>query len=159
MNRNILILIYVSCLILAFISLAQAGGTSSSAGQKIDPLLSEMISHDKAGEIPVIVILKSDASSSADDLMNDSGLSIKYRYTLIPGLAGDARAAAIRELAGDDRVSKIYFDGSAQLSLQDMRAPGGSQGNDTALEENSSDQDSALSRRFLRMDMFLRPGS
>lgn len=156
MNRNILILIYVSCLILAFISLAQAEGLSSSASQKIDPLLSKMIEHDKAGEIPVIVILKPDASSSADDLMKDSAVSIKYRYTLIPGLAGDARAGAISELARDDRVSKIYFDGSAQLSLQDMRAPGGSQWNDTALEENSSDQDSAL-KPPLSADEYLPP--
>lgn len=98
---------------------------------KIDATLSEMIEQDKIEEIPVIVILKSDESSSADGLLQDSGISIKYRYSLIPAFSGEAGPGAIRDLAEDDRVSKIYLDSSAELSLLDNSEIGEIEGNDT----------------------------
>jgi hypothetical protein len=115
MNRNILILISAACVILAAFSSAQAAKHPFDADQKIDPALAEMLAEGELEKIPVIVMLKENAHSDSDrlipvDFISDdilpeylisgdlisNDLTIRYRYRLIPGLAGDATAKACR---------------------------------------------------------------
>ncbi|HUS74781.1 MAG TPA: S8 family peptidase [Methanothrix sp.] len=137
MNRNILILISAACVILAAFSFAQAAEHPFNADQKIDLALAEMLAQGDGENIPVIVMLKENANSNpdhlvpddfvsdilpesliSDDLISDD-LTIRYRYRLIPGLAGEATAKAIKKIAESDRVSGIYFDGRTEVSSPD----------------------------------------
>ena len=110
MDRNIFILISAASLFLLVLAGAQIAkaGPSDAVG-KIDSDLAEML--DDAGEerIPVIVMLK---DSQAPDF---AGFEVRYRYRLIPGLAGEASSTAIQKMANSDGVSAIYFDDSAKI--------------------------------------------
>jgi len=128
MNRNILILISAVCIILAAFSTVQAAKLPSTADQKIDPELAELLAQEENGlilaeKIPVIVMLKSTVPSNPDRIIPEdlisSDLNVRYRYNLIPGLAGEATANAIKKIAESDRVSGIYFDGRTQISSPD----------------------------------------
>ena len=133
MNRNILILVSAACIILAVFSTVQAAKLLSTDDQKIDPALAEMLDQGTGEKIPVIVMLKANAHSNQDRLAQDAKISedilpedlisedltIRYRYRLIPGLAGEATAIAIKKIAESDRVSGIYFDGITQISSPD----------------------------------------
>ena len=128
MNRNILIII---CLILTAFSLAQAAKLPSTADQKIDPELSHLLAKQGDGlihaeKIPVIVMLKSAVPSNPNRLIPENlisnDLTVRYRYSLIPGLAGEATAIAIKKIAESDLVSGIYFDGRTQISSLDDNA-------------------------------------
>ena len=114
MNRRILILISSACIILAAFSSAQAAKLPPNGDHKIDPALAEMLDQGKEEKIPVIVMLK----ANAHDLISDD-LTIRYRYRLIPGLAGEATAIAIKKIAESDSVSEIYLDGRTQISSLD----------------------------------------
>jgi serine protease AprX len=137
MNRNILILVAAACIISAVFSAAQAVQNAASSDQKIDSALAEMIKQKTAKEIPVIVMLASAAPSqsgdpaqnadASDDISQDlrsEGLAVRYQYRLIPGMAGEATAKAIEEMAEDDRVLAIYFDGSTRISSPDYSSAG-----------------------------------
>ncbi|MDD1762076.1 MAG: S8 family serine peptidase, partial [Methanothrix sp.] len=107
-------------MILSAFSIAGAAQTATNADQKIDPALEEIINKGTDEAIAIIVMLKSDGL--ADDVVSDiksSDLTVRYRYRLIPGLAGDASARAIREMAKKDLVSEIYLDGNTQVSAPD----------------------------------------
>ena len=128
MNRNILILISAVCIILAAFSTVQAATLPSTADQKIDPELAELLAQEEDGQIlaekiPVIVMLKSTVPSNPDRIIPEdlisSDLNVRYRYNLIPGLAGEATAIAIKRIAESDWVSGIYFDGRTQISSPD----------------------------------------
>ncbi|HNX09021.1 MAG TPA: S8 family peptidase [Methanothrix sp.] len=134
MNRNILFLLAAG-MILAAASISHAEVSADNAGKKIDSALAEMMLQGHSSGIPVIIMLKSD---DAAKFSNSDGLTVRYRYRLIPGLAGDATAQAIKDLAKDDRVSEIYFDGSTQIS-----AP-----HENISEEDSSSAQSAVSASF-----------
>ncbi|MFZ2471092.1 MAG: S8 family peptidase [Methanothrix sp.] len=118
-------------------SSAQAAKLPPAADQKIDRPLSELLATQEdgkilAGKIPVIVMLKANASSSDSDRLISEGLTsndltVRYRYSLITGIAGEATAIAIKRIAESDRVSGVYFDGRTQIS---------------SLDENSSLQES-----------------
>jgi subtilisin family serine protease len=125
MNRNILVII---CLILAAFSSAQAAKLPSAADQKIDPELAQLLAKQGDGlilaeKIPVIVMLKSTVPSHPDSLIPEdlisNDLTVRYRYSLIPGLAGEATAIAIKKIAESDLVSGIYFDGRTQIYSSD----------------------------------------
>ena len=125
MNRNILVIISAVCLILAAFSSAQAAKLPSTADQKLDPELAQLLAKQGDGQIhaekiPVIVMLKSTIPSHpiSEDLIS-SDLTVRYRYRLIPGLAGEATAIAIKKIAESDLVSGIYFDGRTQISSSD----------------------------------------
>ena len=125
MNRNILVIISAVCLILAAFSSAQAAKLPSTADQKLDPELAQLLAKQGDGlihaeKIPVIVMLKSTIPSHpiSEDLIS-SDLTVRYRYRLIPGLAGEATAIAIKKMAESDLVSGIYFDGRTQISSSD----------------------------------------
>jgi hypothetical protein len=94
---------------LAVFSSAQAAKLPFNANQKIDPALAEMLDRGLDEKIPVIVMLK----ANTNDLISD-GLTIRYKYKLIPGLAGEATAIAIKTIAKSDLVSGIYYIGSAE---------------------------------------------
>lgn len=120
MNRKILILISAACIILAALSSVQAAklpsnlSESKDVPQKIDPALAEMLDQGRVEKIPVIVMLKANGS----DLISGD-LTIRYRYRLIPGLAGEATSKAIKKIAESDSVSEIYYDGKAQTFSPD----------------------------------------
>jgi subtilisin family serine protease len=125
MNRNILIII---CIILAAFSSAQAAKLPSTADQKIDPQLAELLAVEEDGQtfaekIPVIVMLKANAPSNPGSLIPEeiisNDLTVRYRYSLIPGMAGEATAQGIKKIAESDLVSGIYFDGRTQISSSD----------------------------------------
>jgi subtilisin family serine protease len=149
MGRNILIIISVACLILAAFSSAQAAKLPVIGDQKIDSQLAEMLAEEEDGQIlaekiPVIVMFKSIASSSPDRLIPEdiisSDLTVKYRYQLIPGLAGEATAVAIKRIAESDRVSGIYFDGQTQISLS---------GNNSSQDKSISRNESILPDNYM----------
>jgi subtilisin family serine protease len=120
MGQNILKHVLAVFLILAAFSIAGAAQTATNADQKIDPALEEIMDQGTDEAIAIIVMLKSDGL--ADDVVRDlksSDLTVRYRYRLIPGLAGDASARAIREMAKKDQVSEIYLDGNTQVSAPD----------------------------------------
>jgi len=136
MNKNILITISVICIILAVLSSvqafsAQAAMLSSATDQKIESKLLELLAAREYGKtpgekIPVIVMLNADAPYNSDSLIyNDlisNDLSVKYRFQLIPGLAGQATGRAIRKMAESEWVSGIYFDGITQVALTDKNS-------------------------------------
>ena len=129
MNRNIFADILIVLLVLAAFSPAGAVQTAVDAYQKIDPALTEIIEKGADEAIPVIVMLKS--GSLADDVVLDikpEGLAVRYKYWLIPGMAADASAKAINEIAENDLVSEIYFDGSTRVSAPDGNSTGDSAG-------------------------------
>lgn len=120
MCRNIFVNVLVVVLIFAALSIAGAAQTATNADQKIDPALEEIMDQGTDEAIAIIIMLKSDGL--VDDVVSDlkpSDLTVRYRYRLIPGLAGDASASAIREMAKRDLVSEIYFDGNTQVSAPD----------------------------------------
>ncbi|MDQ1283421.1 MAG: hypothetical protein QG666_1213, partial [Euryarchaeota archaeon] len=120
MGQNILKHVLAVFLILSAFSIAGAAQTATNADQKIDPALEERINQGTDEAIAIIVMLKSDGL--IDDVVSDiksSDLTVRYRYRLIPGLAGDASARAIREIAKKDLVSEIYLDGNTQVSAPD----------------------------------------
>jgi subtilisin family serine protease len=119
MDRRIFILISAACIILAASAAAQIIDVlPTDASQKIDPALAERL---RAGEekIPVIVMLSGVGDPNMDDF------AVKYRYSLIHGLAGDASSQAIKRIAEIDSVKGIYFDDSAKIS-----APGNNSSQD-----------------------------
>ena len=134
MNRNILILL-AACLILAAVSFSQAEVNVYNSDKKIDSALVEMMVQGDSTNIPVIVMLKSDDDA---EVLDYDGLAVRYRYRLIPGLAGEATVKSIKEMAKDDRVSEIYFDCSAQISASDENSSKG----------DSSSEISAASQLF-----------
>ena len=143
MNRNILVVI---CLILAAFSSAQAAELPSTADQKIEPELAELLAEQRDGQIlaekiPVIVMLKSTLPSNpiSEDLIS-SDLIVRYRYSLIPGLAGEATAQGIKKIAESDRVSGIYFDARTQISSSD---------NNSSLDESLSLQQSISQDEYI----------
>ncbi len=108
-------LAYAALLIIASSSLAGAEESAAGAEDKIDPVLAEMMGQGEGKEIAVIVMLSPGANNDFAGLAAQAGLSVKYRYGLIPGLAGQATGQAISDLARDDRVAGIYFDRSTSL--------------------------------------------
>ncbi|MEI8004408.1 MAG: S8 family serine peptidase, partial [Methanothrix sp.] len=144
MNRNILILISAACIILAFISSAQASKLPSNADQKIDPALAEMLDRNLEEKIPVIVILK----ANANELISDD-LTIRYRYRLIPGLAGEATAIAIKKIAESDQVSGIFFDGKTVVSSPD---------NNSSLQKSISPEGYITPAQIIKADKLWEKG-
>ncbi|MDQ1262104.1 MAG: hypothetical protein QG575_1285 [Euryarchaeota archaeon] len=124
MNRNILILISAACIILAVSSSVQAAKLLTSADQKIDSELEDLLALGENGrtfaeKIPVIVMLNANAPYNSDSIISDdlisNDLSVKYRFQLIPGLAGEATSKAIKKIAESEWVSGIYFDGMTKI--------------------------------------------
>lgn len=123
MNRNILILISAACIILAAFSSAQAAKPPNNDCQKIDMALAERLNQVREEKIPgekiPVIVMLTDLPSNSDRLIPEDSVSddltIRYRYSLIPGLAGEATARAIKKLAESERVSGIYFDSKAQI--------------------------------------------
>ncbi|MCX6672447.1 MAG: S8 family peptidase [Methanothrix sp.] len=138
---------------MAAFSSAQAAKLPTKADQKIDPALAEMLDRGLEEKIPVIVMLKSIAPSNQDrlildDLISDD-LTIRYRYRLIPGLAGEATAIAIKKIAESDRVSGIYFDGRTQISSSDKNA---------SLEESISQEEYISPAQIIKADKLWEKG-
>ncbi|MDD1723085.1 MAG: S8 family serine peptidase, partial [Methanothrix sp.] len=100
--------------------------------EKIDSSLAEIVERGGSEEIPVIVMLRSDEDLASDSMLADKGISVKYRYQIIPGLAGEATGQAIDGLAKDERVSGIYLDRSTMISQSDSPA--------SAVQENETDR-------------------
>ena len=124
MDRKIFILISVACIILTASAVAKIGDTAASdASQKIDTALADRLKGSDDKKIPVIVMLNGAASPNLDDF------AVKYKYSLIHGLAGDASPQVIKRIAESNSVMGIYFDDSAKVS-----APG----NVSASGNNSS---------------------
>ena len=134
MSRDALILIYGILLLLIMIPFSVA----EEGQEKIDSSLAEIVERGGSEEIPVIVMLRSDEDLPSDSMLADKGISVKYRYQLISGLAGDASGQAISDLAEDDRVSGIYFDSSARLLQSGRTGDGEPDENDTFWQEGSS---------------------
>ncbi|MDD4653681.1 MAG: S8 family serine peptidase, partial [Methanothrix sp.] len=122
-------------------SSVQVEGLSFAADKKIDPYLKKFLAeeaHGRAGEerVPVIVMLNADAPSSQDSLFSDGlaankDLSVRYRFNLIPGLAGEASRRAIREIAESKWVSGIYYDAKAQISSNESSREPSAEGSAT----------------------------
>ena len=96
MDRKIFILISVACIILTASANAVAtiGETApGNASQKIDPALADRFTGREDEKIPVIVMLNGAASPNLDDF------AVKYKYSLIHGLAGDASPQTIERMA------------------------------------------------------------
>ena len=128
MSRDALILIYGILLLLILIPLSSA----EEGQEKIDSSLAEIIERGGSEEIPVIVMLRSDEDLASGSMLADEGISVKYRYQIIPGLAGEATGQAIDGLAKDERVSGIYLDRSTMIFQSDSPA--------SAVQENETDR-------------------
>jgi len=143
-------LAYVALLIIASCSLAGAEERLASAEDKIDPVLAEMMRQGEEKEIAIIVMLSPGADNDFAGLAEPAGLTVKYRYGLIPGLAGQATGQAISDLAQDDRVAGIYFDRSTSPQQSGQTEEARSDENETAEgaastgPENSSLPDGAF---------------
>jgi serine protease AprX len=112
-------------LILAAFYSAGAADNVANDYQKIDPALVEIMNQGTDGAIPVIVMLKS--GGLADDVIEDimpEDLTVRYKYRLIPALALDVSAKAIKEIAEDDQVSEVYFDGETKVSAPEENSTG-----------------------------------
>ncbi|MDD1753613.1 MAG: S8 family serine peptidase, partial [Methanotrichaceae archaeon] len=77
--------------------------------QKIDPALAKRM--NEADKIDVIVIL------NGEDKLITNDLEVKHQYSLIKGVAGIATPHAIKKLAEDDSVEKIYFDAPTHVNF------------------------------------------
>ena len=131
--------------------------SSAENGQdKIDPALAEMIESSGSDSVPVIIILRSDGDLRTDSILADEGIAVKYRYQLIPGLAGEATGQAISDLAKDDRVSGIYFDRSARLCQFGRTEENGSVENGTAGQDGPTVPDnSSMTQEAFGSDLSL----
>ena len=124
MDRKIFILISVACIILTASASASAVATigetaQSVASQRIDPALADRLTGRDDEKIPVIVMLNGVGAPNLDDF------AVKYKYSLIHGLAGDASPQAIKRMAESNSVKGIYFDDSAKVSSPDnVSVPG-----------------------------------
>ncbi|MDD1737100.1 MAG: S8 family serine peptidase, partial [Methanothrix sp.] len=109
-----------------------------------------MMGQGEQKEIAVIVMFSPGADHDFAGLAAQAGLSVKYRYGLIPGVAGQATDQSISYLARDDRVAGIYFDRSTRLLQSGETEETGPDENETADGaastglENSSSPDGAL---------------
>ncbi len=111
MDRKIFILVSAVSIILAASAAAQiAEAAPGNDGQKIDPALADRLKSSEDKKIPVIVMLNGVADPNLDDF------AVKYRYSLIHGLAGEASPKSIKKIAKIDSVESIYFDDSAKIS-------------------------------------------
>ncbi len=123
MNKEILFLVSTICVLMVAASI-QAGSSSNSPNLKIDKTIAEILSNETDERIPIIVMFnaRSDLNTALEFHNNVSApffsdeSAIKYKYTLIPGLAAEATAKSIKRLAEDNRVSHIYFDSNTQIS-------------------------------------------
>ncbi|RQW80611.1 MAG: hypothetical protein EHM14_04145 [Methanothrix sp.] len=131
MVRRNSILVLAALLILAAhvlavpsLSLSQENGVQKNGiSQKIDTALAKQLSAGDGEKIPVIVILKSGADAKLDDSgISSNDFAVKYKYHLIPGLAGEATAKGIETIAKSDEVQGVYFDESAKVSAPDDNA-------------------------------------
>jgi hypothetical protein len=117
MDLKKLSLIFIACLSLVAPALESSAATRDienrndtiSNYQKIDPALAKRMNEDD--KIDVIVILQ------GEDKLITNDLNVKYQYSLIKGVAGVATPPAIKRLAEDDSVEKIYFDASAHVNF------------------------------------------
>lgn len=147
-------LAYAALLIIASCSLAGAEESTAGAEDKIDPVLAEMMGQGEEKEIAVIVMLSPGKNNDFAGLAETAGLAVKYRYGLIPGLAGQATGQSISDLAQDDRVAGIYFDRSTRLLQSGETGQAGSDENETTEgaassgPENSSLPDEAFASEF-----------
>jgi subtilisin family serine protease len=147
MNRNIFVLISAACIFLAVFSFAQAAKLPSGADQKIDPALAEVLNQKTEEKIPIIVMLKANAK---DTFSND--LAIRYRYSLISGLAGEATSTAIKNIAESDQVSGIYFDGRTQIE------PSLSSDTNSSLKEYISKEEYISPAQIIKADKLWEKG-
>ncbi|MDD1757599.1 MAG: S8 family serine peptidase [Methanotrichaceae archaeon] len=117
MDLKKLSLIFIACLSLVALALESSAATNKienrndtiSNYQKIDPALAKRMNEDD--KIDVIVILQ------GEDKLITNDLEVKYQYSLIKGVAGVATPPAIKRLAEDDSVEKIYLDASAHVNF------------------------------------------
>ncbi len=149
-------------MLIAFSS-AQAANLPSAADQKIDSELAALLAAEEDGQIPaekipVIVMLKSIAPSDpahlipVDLISND--LTIGRIYSLIPGLAGEATANAIKKIAESDSVSGIYFDGRTQISSPDESSPD----ENSTLEKSISEEKYRSPAQIIKADKLWEKG-
>lgn len=132
MNRNVLIIVSAICIILAVLSFVQA--SFAQAAKEYGKTSGE--------KIPVIVMLNADAPYNSERLLSDDlisrDLSVKYRFKLIPGIAGQATGRAIRKMAESEWVSGIYFDDTTQIASPDNNSSSNSSMNGSALQEENN---------------------
>jgi len=150
-------------LILTAFSSAQAENLLSAIDQKIDPELAVLLAAKEDGQtpaekIPVIVMLRSIASCDPDHLVPEdlisNDLTIGRIYRLIPGLAGEATANAIKKIAESDCVSGIYFDGRTQISSPDESSPEKS----STLEKSISEEKYKSPAQIIKADKLWEKG-
>ena len=111
MDRKIFILISAACIILTASAVSQIAELApGDASQKIDPALADRLKGSEDKKIPVIVMLNGVEGPNLGDF------AVKYRYSLIHGLAGDASPQTIKRIAESNSVKGIYFDDSAKVS-------------------------------------------
>jgi serine protease AprX len=103
----------VSALLIFAAAAGQSPGQYHSS--KIDSALAERLGTE-GEKIPVIVILKGGDASDLQDI------DVKYRYSLIRGLAAEARPSAIEQLAESDSVQSIYLDDSVYVDAPQSNA-------------------------------------
>ncbi|NMC09443.1 MAG: S8 family peptidase [Methanothrix sp.] len=121
MDRKGLILVSVAIMIASAYAVATSSDSSSDntgADRKIDPALVEHLLAGDSKKIPVIVLLKGESDQKLE------GLDVKYRYRLIPGVAGEAAPSAIDDIAKSNFVQGIYYDESAQISTPNNNSSG-----------------------------------
>jgi subtilisin family serine protease len=116
MERRLLMLI--SSISLILMATAMAAPSDDTGHAKIDPALDERLGNEQSEKIPIIVMLK---DKEVPDL---SGMDVRYKYSLINGVAGGATPSTIKRLSESDSVEGIYLDGSTHVSAPAAGASG-----------------------------------
>jgi subtilisin family serine protease len=114
MERRLIMLISSMSLILIASAMAAPSGAAIHA--KIDPALNARLGDEPSEKIPIIVMLK---NSEPPDL---SGMDVRYKYSLINGIAGGATPSTVKRLSESDSVEGIYLDGSTHVSAPSAAA-------------------------------------
>lgn len=91
---------------------------ASPSGPTVDPALQKLLDSGKDGKIPIIVIAKGQEMPDLGDL------SVRYRYHLIKGIAGDATPSEVKKLSVSDSINGIYLDGDTHVAEPDITGPG-----------------------------------
>jgi subtilisin family serine protease len=119
MHSRKLMLIWSAVLALVLFAAAAGQSPGQYPSAKIDSALAERLAGEEGEKIPVIVILQ---GGDAPDLKD---IDVRYRYSLIHGLAASARPSAIKKLAESGSVQSVYLDGSVYVDAPQSNASAG----------------------------------
>lgn len=90
--------------------------------KKIDPAISRLISIKKVKNIPVIITFKRPLEAQTESRLKRMGFKIKYHLPFLNAITGKININSFDSISSIVEIAKIYFDGTARLMGNTMKA-------------------------------------